>query len=248
MPPICFHLGIAREAAAQLKHPVVEQNRGSYFLGATAPDIRFATGARRDETHFTSLGSDDRESGARELFKAYPGLAGANNLNGSTRAFVAGYLSHLTTDEVWIHEIYRPFFGKKSARGGDVMANLLDRALQFELDRRERANTEMMAAIRADLSRADSGVNIGFIAAADLKNWRDFVIMNTTRDIGSRFRVFAEQYLRMQKVKPDIASSLLTSLDDKMKAALETVSEEQLQGFRRHCVAGSVDAAREYLK
>jgi hypothetical protein len=135
VPPICLHLGIAEEAIARLHHPIVDENRGSYYLGSTAPDIRFFIGARREETHFLPLESEEGESGARFMLQEHPELIKDAGLSPATRAFIAGYFSHLVTDEAWIYRIYRPYFGRASPVKGSTIANLLDRVLQFELYR-----------------------------------------------------------------------------------------------------------------
>ena len=75
MPPICLHLGIAEEAIERLHHPVIDGNRGSYYLGSTAPDMRFFIGTGREKTHFLSLDSEDGASGVKPMFQAHPELA-----------------------------------------------------------------------------------------------------------------------------------------------------------------------------
>ena len=41
-------------------------------------------------------------------------------------------MSHLVTDEYWIAQVYRPYFGKKAS--SDPITNVLDRVLQFDMD------------------------------------------------------------------------------------------------------------------
>jgi len=249
VPPIFIHLSIAREAASQLGHPVVEQSLGSYLLGATAPDIRFAIGAAREETHFVHLESEQGESGVAHLFEVHPELSLTADMNVATQSFIAGYLSHLVTDEAWIYEIYRPFFGKDSLFGNDPMANLLDRGLQFELDRREQSFIEDIEGIGSELSCADCGVALNFIDNLDLKRWREFIITAVSRDITwERFRTFARRYLvAVQNMKLDDVPPLLTSLEGRLKQVLEAVPEERVKAFRDHSIATSVAVVREYL-
>ncbi|MFC2058806.1 zinc dependent phospholipase C family protein [Chloroflexota bacterium] len=249
MPPIFIHLGIAREAASQLGHPIVEQSLGSYLLGATAPDIRFTIGATREETHFIHLDSEEGESGVTHLFEAHPELSLTADMNVATQSFIAGYLSHLVTDEAWIDEIYRPFFGRESLFGNDPMANLLDRGLQFELDRREQSCIDDMEGIGAELSCADCGVVLNFIDTLDLKRWREFIITAVSRDITwERFRTFARRYLvSVQNVRIDDVPPLLASLEGRLKQVLEAVPKERVRAFRDHSITTSVAIAREYL-
>ena len=58
--------------------------------------------------------------------------------NESTRAFVAGYVTHLLMDEHYIQSVYRRLLRRAlPARGRPLRANVLDRALQYEMNRRE---------------------------------------------------------------------------------------------------------------
>src|SRR3712207_7431518 len=65
-----------------------------------------------------------------------------------TTLFRSGYIGHLSLDETWITQVYRPHFGQLSAMGGDVQADVMDRVLQYELDRRRREEPATAVAIR----------------------------------------------------------------------------------------------------
>lgn len=232
-----------------LRHPVVDENRGCYYLGATAPDIRLLVDAGREATHFVSLDCEDDVSGAELMFTAHPELIDHADLNAATRSFVAGYLSHLVTDEAWIRRIYRPFFGKRSPLGGDAMANLLDRLLQFELDRRERLNTGSMLRIRAELTEAASSVAVPFIEAANLERWREFVFVAAGRRARwEDFRRFAEKYLIwMRQITPEDRETFFEYFDARLEHVLNMIPEDRLQAFRRQSIENSVRVAGEYL-
>ncbi len=250
MPPICLHFVFAKEAAAQMRHPAIDQYLGSYLLGATSPDVHIVSGGSRKETHFFDLEAEFGESGVSLLFKAHPHLRPASPLSEATRAFIAGYLSHLVTDEVWILDIYRPFFGKSSPIGSDPMANLLDRALQFELDYRQRLNRGDMAAIKALLGDSDSGVDIGFIDAPTLRRWRGFICIAAVREpTWERFPAFARRLLVPgQEVDPGQLKQFLDSVPAMLDRALQLVTPERITAFREKAVASSIEAAEEYLR
>ena len=249
MPPICLHLGIAEETVSRLRHPVLSANRGSFYLGSTAPDIRYFIDATREETHFIPLESDDRESGVEAMFEAYPEVSREADLNAATRAFVAGYLSHLVTDEAWIRLVYRPYFGKSSPLKGEPRANLLDRLLQFELDRRERLQNEGMPSIRTWLDDSTSNVEVAFISSSSLKRWREFVFMASTRKSNwEEFRHFAEKYLIwMRQVTSEERDVFFSSFDDRLVEVLGMVPQELLDSFRETSIADSARVAAEYL-
>ncbi|MBM3155986.1 MAG: zinc dependent phospholipase C family protein [Chloroflexi bacterium] len=249
MPPICLHLGIAEEAIARLHHPIVDENRGSYYLGSTAPDIRFFIGARREETHFLSLESEEGESGARFMLQEHPELIRDSSLSPATRAFIAGYFSHLVTDEAWIYRIYRPYFGRASPVRGSAIANLLDRVLQFELDMQERLNNKSMPTIRTALSSAMLDISVSFISASSLKRWGEFVFMSTTRKANwEDFRRFAEKYLIwLRQDSCEEQEAFFSSFDDRREEVLKMVPQGQIEAFREQSIVDSVKTAREYL-
>ena len=233
-----------------LCHPVIDEYRGSFYLGSTTPDIRFFINAEREDTHFLALDANEGESGVRHIFKSHPHLGSDANLNDATRSFIVGYLSHLVTDEAWICRIYRPFFGESSLLHDDPMASLLDRLLQFELDCRERINSSSISIIRqAIVDSADAGVDIGFIDAQSLGKWREFVFISTTRKPNwEDFRRFAEKYLIwMRHVSSDGMADFFSSFDARLEQVLKIVPEAEIRRFREQAVADSVSVAREYL-
>ena len=249
MPPICLHLGIAEEVIARLKHPIVDENLGSFYLGSTAPDIRLLISTTRDETHFMSLDCEDGDTGIKHIFEIHPELANGTGLNAATKSFVAGYLSHLATDESWIFRVYRPYFGKSSSLGDDPMANLLDRLLQFELDRRERLNSKSISEIRNTLTDSTAEVTISFIESDLLKRWCEFVYIATTRmTTWEDFRSFAEKYLIwIRQITKEEQQAFFDSFESRCDLAIGAVPEEELKNFREKAIAESVLAAREYL-
>lgn len=249
MPPVCLHLGIAKEVMERLHHPVALRNQGSFLLGSTAPDMQIITSATREETHFFDLADDSYGSSIEGFFNKYPRLCEVAKLNSPTKAFVCGYLSHLVTDEVWICEIYRPFFGEGSSLAGDPLANVLDRALQFELDRRERADQGEVLELQALLADSDSGVDVGFVDAATLRRWREFVSTAVGREPSwDRFPIFAQRFLvPEQKVDPEHLEVFLVSVRSKVDGIIEHVSARQLAVFREKSIADSVRVAGEYL-
>ncbi|MFQ5860967.1 MAG: zinc dependent phospholipase C family protein, partial [Dehalococcoidia bacterium] len=138
MPNLLAHIHIGLQAVERLSFPFLERNLGSLLLGCTSPDIRIITKGKRDETHFAPLNIQRVGEGVENLLRRYPRLRDARSLSEPTRAFLAGYISHLVADEVWVLEIYRPYFANPDPFSNRAQANLWDRALQLELDRQAR--------------------------------------------------------------------------------------------------------------
>ncbi|KPJ52909.1 MAG: hypothetical protein AMJ37_02130 [Dehalococcoidia bacterium DG_18] len=249
MPPLCLHLSIAQEAAGLLRHPIIDQNLGSYLTGATSPDVHILTGTSRKETHFVDLEEEMLDSGTTLIFKAHPNLAKENKLDPATKSFVAGYLSHLVTDEVWILDIYRPYFGNSSLLSGDPMANMLDRLLQFELDRWEREDRAKMEAIRDQICGWEPAVDIDFIAPAVLRQWQDFICAAAARESSlAFFPFFAQRFLLpRQKIDAEQLGPFLSSMPAKLDWTIQYVTPQRLTAFREKAISQSVATVREYL-
>ena len=170
MPSLGSHLARAQAVADRLALPAIEADRGAYYLGATAPDIRVLLQVERRDTHFYDLDEFAEQDSIARMLTAHPSLAAAG-LEATTRAFMAGYLTHLVLDERYIAEVYRPCFGAYSTVDDDPRSDVLDRALQFEVDRRDRADRARMDAVRAAVAAAGTVRGIPFIDDARIAEW-----------------------------------------------------------------------------
>lgn len=249
MPLLYLHLSIAKDTADVLDNAIIGSNLGCYLGGAISPDAHFVSKTTRIETHFFDLENGGCESGASAIFITHPHLGGENPMDGATKSFIAGYLSHLVTDEVWTIDIYRPFFGNESPLGGDPEANTLDRLLQYETDRWERQDREKLALIRAELCGWEPEVGIDFIEADALRHWLEFVCATTAREVtGGDFRLFAQHFLiSREKVATDKLEPFLESIPQKLDWAIEYVTPQRLQAFRAKAIDRSVAVIGEYL-
>ena len=249
MPLLYLHLSLANEAAELLRHSVVDLNMGDYLLGSISPDVHYIGGDFRKETHFFDLDEQECESGTSLFFKAHPDLAGGSKLDPATKSFVAGYLSHLVADEIWIKDIYRPFFGNSSSLSGDPTANVLDRLLQFELDRREREDKLKKTTIRDELCGSEPQVSIDFMALTALRQWRDFACTMIDRDVTlADFPRLARGFLLpSKKIDAEQLEPFLSSLTDRLDWVIHYVTPDGLTAFREKVISYSVIVAKEYL-
>src|SRR5205823_4471170 len=81
------------------------------------------------------------------------------NLAPPERAFIAGYLCHLVTDEQWMLAIYRPVFGRRSPYGGSPEGAELQWGLHTLLEQRllEPVQTAGAGAIHLGSETAQRG-------------------------------------------------------------------------------------------
>ena len=249
MPPLSMHVALAREIAAELRRRPLEEEAGAYYLGATSPDIRVITRCDRRETHFFDLDDFGHQSGVARVFEEYPELADTERLDDRTKAFLAGYMSHLEMDETWICDIYRPCFGKDSPLRGDLLANLLDRVLQYELDRRAREDQQTISDLRRELLDASVDVAVRFLDRESLERWRE-----VSADVIShpptweRFGRMASRHLRAYGVESeeDLAH-FLRNISDLLDQAVREVTLERIEAFQERSRLRALETIRGYL-
>ena len=250
MPPLALHTLVAKQVADCLRLPLLDDERGSLYLGATAPDIRVITRWERQRTHFFDLSSFDEQSGVAGLFEAYPRLREPGGLSVATTAFVAGYVTHLVMDELWINTIYRPFFGERSPLSGGVRANIMDRALQFSLDRQKRIDRDLMAHVLNEIARSDLALDIELIDGETLGRWKEVILEVVDHPPDwERFRYIASRHLRAGGIEsPEQFQEFLRSLPDLVDETLRYLGEKRVRDFMARSREESVRVVKEYLQ
>lgn len=249
MPPLGMHVTLARELAEQLNYDAARTEPGAYYLGATTPDIRVLTRWDRAKTHFFDLNNFGEQRSVETLFREQPELASPKGKSKSVAAFLCGYISHLEIDEAWIVDIYRPCFGEGSVLKGDVLANLLDRVLQFELDRRQRGDPSVMPEIHDELIKATVDEAIGFIDKETLLRWREVSADVVSREpTWDRFGVLASRHLRAFGVKSEAdLAHFLDNIPDLLDQSIRAVTPERIEAFQETARKRALDAMRTYI-
>jgi hypothetical protein len=240
---------VARELAPAALRGSAEAEAGAYYLGATTPDIRALAKWDRADTHFFDLSCFDEQSSVARCFEAHPEIAASGNVNAETAAFVCGYISHLEMDEAWIEEVYRPCFGERSPLKGELMAGLLDRVLQFELDRSSREETMGLDEIRSALMATAIEAIDTFIDRETLARWRDLnAELICTAPDWERFRSNVNRHLKPFGVESaDDIADMLEDLPGVLDNAVRQVTQERLEAFQERSRQRASAAIRQYL-
>ncbi len=249
MPHLAFHMTVVRDLANSIRNPVIESQRGTFYLGSTSPDARILSRADRMSSHFFDLDLLFEQDAVGAFFEANAELRDPSSLNDATAAFVAGYLTHLVIDAAWIIEIYRPFFGPDSALGGDARANVLDRVLQYDMDLRCRRNRPVMNEIRDQLLMSDLSVHVGFLEGDILSRWRDVVVEMLSRPADwERFTKTASRFLTIAGVSTDDeVNDFLKTLPALLMETEAHVGDAQLKAFIDKASAHTLKTLEEYL-
>jgi hypothetical protein len=248
MPPIAVHMVLARQIAQSLGGEKVDPVSGPYLLGATTPDIRVLTRQDRFSTHYFDLNGPDHQDSVAEFLKANQQLVDAAALNDETRAFVAGYISHLILDEQYITGVYRRFFAKHDEMGGKIRANVMDRLLQFDLER-TYGDPEVRREIAEALAGTMETIDSGFVAPETLERWRGVAVDVATRNMDwERMRVMIANHLRFAGLEEgETLSGFLDSLPELLDETIAYITDTEVQAFVDRATAAASVAVERYL-
>lgn len=248
MPPIFLHMALARDIEPDAGGPA-RSNEGAYYLGASTPDIRVLTRGDRRDTHFFDLSVMQHQDSAAAFFAANTTLAEPGALDPQTIAFVCGYVTHLVLDERYIEGIYRPHFGQLSALGGSHDASLMDRMLQYELDRRRREDAAEVTAIRDALVACSLRVDVGFLDSETLRRWQQVAIDLTRHPPDwERFRFQGGRHVgRPWMDDPGSYAIFLQQVPELLEQTIRHVSTTHVDAYLDQARALAGETIRRYL-
>ncbi len=249
MPPITLHMVLARQIALELGHADVPPTSGHYLLGATSPDIRVLTKQDRLSTHFFDLNEHNHQDSVASFLATYGSLAAPENLNPETRAWATGYVTHLVMDEQYITGIYRPFFASYDALGGRLRANVMDRLLQFDLDRTYGNDPELKRDITSALAATLGGIHCGFLDDDTLDRWRKVSLDVAGREMDwERMRGMIANHLRIAGLEEgETLGGFLDSLPELLNETIAHISSAEIDAFVQRASEAARSAVERYL-
>ena len=247
MPNLAAHIDLAHQAAKRLSNPDLDTYVGHYLLGSTAPDVRVITRKSREDYHFAPLTFAEVGAGVQGLFDAHPHLRSTANGDGPTRAFIAGYITHLVLDESWITQLYRPRFANPRVFPDEAYGKVMDRVLQLELDRQATGAATTALPL---LAGAGDSVDVAFISSETLADWRKWVLELVGRGFAwERLRHQARRIAEGDDSHPAhaVAEDFLRAMPDSLDRLFEIVTPDQLAGFKDRAVEALSQAVEEYM-
>ncbi len=245
MPNPATHVDMAYRAAQLVDAPAVNSNMACYLLGSTAPDVRVITKRSREQYHFAPLDFDEIGTGIAGLFELHPELMTTDDM--PTRAFVAGYITHLVLDETWITEMYRPTFGSDGIFETEAHGAVMDRAMQLELDSNALEDLDGQL---TDLAKFDGGVAVPFIAPQTLAEWHRWVTDFVTQEFSwGRLRFMARRIAKGDESHPAhrIADQFVTGMPGTLDRLHDAVPEQELEDFKRNAISEMANRVEDYL-
>ena len=249
MPNLPMHIYLADQVAEQLDRGYVFDHLGAYYLGSTAPDIRAMTRWPREQTHFAPLSVEEVGTGTKAMFRLHPELQ--EDMSPASRAFLAGYVCHLASDEVWITSVFRPNFDTAEASrltDDQVEANIWDRAMQLDMDRQALPHISGDCHPEQWLSCSDRNVSIPFFEEGLLGEWKDRV---------GRFQVWEFTWERLKgalnrlyRDNGDVQKTVeqfLEGMPRNMEELYEKVPEANVSAYQERALAATITQVREFV-
>ena len=246
MPTPIQHLALAEDIlrggdlslAAQA---LLTAQRGPFLLGHTAPDVQTVSGQAREETHFYSIPRTAGPSAHETLFATYPTLAHAEALPPAQAAFIAGYISHLLLDELWLDEIYLPYFGHQEW-GTPRERSFLHNVLRTWMDQQDLQRLD--GSVPAALCQAEPCGWLPFVGDEHLRAWRDWLVaqLGPGRTVQT-----AEVFAQRMNVSVAEMEAILKSPQRMEEQVFSIIPQAMLESFHDKSYARSIELVDWYL-
>lgn len=252
MPNLPMHIHLANEVAEQLDRGYVYDNLGCFYLGSTTPDIRAMTKQPREQTHFAPLSVEEVGTGARTMFRLYPGLLDEAGVSPATRSFLLGYISHLAADETWITSVYRANFDTSVAAtrltGDQVQADIWDRAVQLDMDRATLPELQGALNAQAVVSCGDGGVSVAFLEDGLITQWKEWVTRFVSWEFSwERLKRALNRMYRDDAAVQSSVDQFLERMPRSLEEVYEQIPEARVSAYRRRAVDATIAQVREFL-
>jgi hypothetical protein len=248
VPTPFYHLSLAD---VLIKHPGVpepisqflQEYRGEFLFGTTAPDVQVVSGQSREATHFFDLPIQDDDQPAWDSFlSTYPSLATAARLPAPQTGFLSGYLCHLQADWLWVKDIFTPVFGPVCAWGTFRQRLYYHNVLRAYLDL--QTLPELPKGTGANLDQAVPDAWLPFVEDQYLAEWRDILsrqllpgaTIQTVEVFSSRQGISAPEYY-----------SLLASEERMQHEVFEHLPLEFVDRYKEKALAYNVQLLSDYL-
>lgn len=180
------------------------------------------------------------------FLRANPELDRPERLGRETRAFVAGYMSHLVADQVWIIRVYRPFFGNRQVYRDGLEGNIMDRALQLDMERQSR---DRVAGVVPLLEGAEAQVDVGFLGAGTLREWRQRVQGILGRDFSwESLRLFvSRRYYVDGEGALEVVDRFLSSVEQGLDQIYERVPRPVVEAYKEQAIGEMLNFTERYI-
>lgn len=175
MPTPFTHLETAQHLLIDEQVPAatraaLAKHKPAFLLGNIAADARNNGNLTREATHFYSYDKRMTDHPWRVMLQQNPTLA--HPATADQRAFVAGYVAHLSMDEIWSIHMLGPHFAEADWAAQNIRFLMLH-VLLIYMDERDYLKLEPWQP--PTLAKAAPHHWLPFMSDETLNGWRDFI-------------------------------------------------------------------------
>lgn len=237
MPTPFTHLRAAQKllddpAVAPALRDFLRAEHSAFLLGNVAADARRVdSGLLRPNTHFYHYDMPITQHPWRVMLERHPILTTLNS--DAQRAFLAGYVAHLSMDEVWLIEMLGPHFVEREWGTQQSRFFMLHIILTF-MDERDYATLDVER--RALLFAAQPDSWLPFMSDSILKNWGDYIAEQLPPGNSQTLAIFAQRIdkqIEDFRAVLDVPERMQADLWDNIPFEVFTDIEDQMYTFAR---------------
>lgn len=216
---------------------------GAFLLGSTAVDVQSITGQGRAETHFYHVFQDNPARAGDTLLAAHPELASPHRLDPARAAFIIGYLAHLVWDELWLWNVFRPFYMESHLWPDRLTRNVHHNALRVLADRQAEAELRSWPGLSALLRNTHPSGWLPFVTDPALEQWRNWLAdqLDDTAEVQT-----AQVFARRMGVSTDHLEAVALSIAmDTYRPSIPGL-HTAVEAFEAQALAESIAALTRY--
>ncbi len=161
---------LADPAVPSAQRALLTAQVGAFVLGGVVADAQGSPGLSREQTHFYNYEYPVSDPAWQTMLARYPALRGVTDP--AQRAFLAGYVMHISMDEIWSLEMTGPHFARREwaeHRQRFLMLHIL----LIYMDERDRAGLDEV--LSAALQAAEPDHWLPFLSDDVIRQWRDLI-------------------------------------------------------------------------
>jgi hypothetical protein len=199
------------EQVPQSDRDSLRERLGAFLLGNIAADARVGASIPRERTHFYTYGQEMVDHPWKVMLNQHPYLLRPTTPD--QQAFAAGYIAHLSMDEIWSRQMVGPHFFARDW-GSRGFRFLMLHIILIYMDERDERLLETWQP--AGLISAKPNQWVEFLTDADLVDWRDAIYEQIKPGGQSKtLEIFGQRIMKT----PDDIRAILDS-EDLMQSGL----------------------------
>jgi hypothetical protein len=207
--------------------------------------VQSLTGQARFDTHFYHVHGTNPLRAHEILLATYPELADPARLPPVHAAFIGGYVVHLTWDECWLRDVFRPFYLESTLWPDRLTRNVHHNALRVLVDRQAEAALRLWPDVVPLLRSVQPGHWLPFVQPEALCRWRDWV---TDQLVDPEAVQTAQVFAERMGISPEHFETVINAVEQDTYSPPVPGLLDALSTFEICALAESIEALKDYWR